>query len=388
MDFAPIESRPPSTRYRFWRFARRHRVGLALSLITGIACFSVVLGAVRTRAANNERLATVETLSEVLFDHGVTLIMNAEAEKVREVIDRLEKVGADSLTRNLWAVQLLHEHKPHEAIELLEPVVQLHPQDAFLRAMLTDAYDQAGDIHKFISSFAKLKGLELVNSVPSSWYTTVAGIVEPKWGYELADRAVNENPSSEYARLVRARMAANYVQRSFDPSVHKSQEHAAQLIEQALDDIDTLRSCTRMTSEFQFWHCPRICLPRTRDGAWKTIDGGRRFTWQMMWSRIWRHIIHRDGKGTSSRSSIGKLTMAATRYQTYGISITRLQCKTRMITTRTSFLHFAMSLGDRQRMRSRIEWKTIPVRCSANTVLDVGTLCMEKVIKLEARYGD
>ena len=72
----------------------------------------------------------------------------------------------------------------------------------------------------------------------------------------------------------------------------------------------------------------------------------------------------------------------------YGISITRLQCKTRMITTRTSFSHFAMSFGDRQRMRSRIEWQTIPVRCSANTVLDVGTLCMEKVIKLEARYGD
>ena len=222
--------------------SRRHRVGLALSLITGIACFSVVLGAVRTRAANNERLATVETLSEVLFDHGVTLIMNAEAEKVREVIDRLEKVGADSLTRNLWAVQLLHEHKPHEAIELLEPVVQLHPQDAFLRAMLTDAYDQAGDIHKFISSFAKLKGLDTseLRSVQLV-YAALAGIVEPKWGYELADRAVNENPSSEYARLVRARMAANYVQRSFDPSVHKSQEHAVQLIEQALDDIDTLR---------------------------------------------------------------------------------------------------------------------------------------------------
>ena len=103
--------------------------------------------------------------------------------------------------------------------------------------ILTDAYDGNGDIHNFYISFDKLReldestlsGIELI-------YAAFAYIAYPKTGYELADQALSENPTSHYARLVRGRMAANYInRRGFNA------RNATPNLAQAIADVESLR---------------------------------------------------------------------------------------------------------------------------------------------------
>jgi serine/threonine protein kinase len=214
-DQEPIAARPPSAIYRLRKSARRHRVAVAMSLVTGVAILSAVLGLALVQVANASRRQALSRFRQLFLDHGFTLIMTAQPEKAKELIGELEDVNLDEYAAKLRAVQFLHESHFQEAIALLEPAVEQHPEDAGYRAMLSDAYDQAGRIDEFIRSHAKLKtlntdGLHSVELV----YAAFANIVEPKRGYDLACRAVQENPASPYARLVRGRMAANWVQRS------------------------------------------------------------------------------------------------------------------------------------------------------------------------------
>ena len=205
LNSEPIESRPPSNAYRLRKAAWRHRIGLTVFLLTAVATFMVLLGIGGVRVAKRAQQETLYQLRRLLFNHGITLIMNAEVDQADEIVDRLKEAGADEFALKLEVFQLLHKHDFSRAIEFLEPAVKKHRNDAGLRAMLTDAYDQAGRIHEFVQSFQileemntnELRSIELI-------YAALAGIADPGWGYPLANRAVKENWASPYARLVRA----------------------------------------------------------------------------------------------------------------------------------------------------------------------------------------
>ena len=248
----PIESRPPSAAYRLRKAAWRHRLVVAIATVASVAIVAVVLGLASAhvakkseQAARDSEQATLYELRTWLYNYGVSLIMNASPDEVPNIIAKLEKAQADDFANRLEAVRRLHMHEPEEAIELLEPLVKQYPKDVGFRAMLTDAYDQAGDIAKFVRSFQKLKTMETddlhsIELINAAW----AGIADPKWGYELASRAVEENPSSPYARLTRARLAVDNVLAAHGDLTHISDSEkswAMTLIDQAVNDVESLK---------------------------------------------------------------------------------------------------------------------------------------------------
>src|SRR5205823_444284 len=69
LDDEPVQACPPSTRYRFGKFARRHKFGLAAGLALGIAVLLAVAGLVVnnrlvTREKNQKEAALARALEE------------------------------------------------------------------------------------------------------------------------------------------------------------------------------------------------------------------------------------------------------------------------------------------------------------------------------------
>ncbi len=242
----PIESRPPSAAYRLRKATWRHRYAVAIATVASIAVVAVALGL----TAKSSQQATLYELRTWLYNYGVSLIMNASPDEVPNIIAKLHEAQADNLAMKLEAVRLLHIHEPEKAIELLLPLVKEYPKDVGFRAMLTDAYDQAGNMDKYVRSFEQLRTMPTkdLHSVELI-YAAVAGIADPKWGYDLANRAVQESPSAPYPRLVRGRLTVDKLHAIYEDPTDMSDAERSEL-DQAVNDIDSLK--------LLYKHDPRI----------------------------------------------------------------------------------------------------------------------------------
>ena len=279
LENQPIEARPPSAVYRVHKAMIRHRISLAMSLIAVIAILSITSCAAGVWVADRSRRQTLNRFRELFLEHGFNLIMNSQPESAKTLIGQLEQAQQDEAVTKLRAAPHLHTSNAGQAIVLLEPAVQRYPDDVGLRAMLTDAYDQAGDIDRFVQSYerlrrqdaSKLHSVELI-------YAVFGHIAEPKAGWPLADRAVQENPTSPYARLARGRIAANWVHRSFDPSTAGLDDRQLELMDQALCDVELL--------EWLYEHDERI--PPLAPSTYLFVSSTRRRQGDVNW----RQTLH------------------------------------------------------------------------------------------------
>lgn len=239
----PVEAYPPSANYRLGKYLRRNRrvIGVATVIAVALVTTSVISSwfAYRFRAEKQRSDSTLSRFRETVFEQGSNHILNADVPKAKQILSQLEQDRDGSeLHHRLDAAIRLHDAEFERAIEILEKLAKKHPDDTGLRAMLTDAYDGHGDILRFLRSFDvlstmntdELQGVERL-------YAAFAYIVYPETGYRLARKALLQNPTSHYCRLVKARMAANYANRKGD----LTEREKAVFWDQTLEDLDSLK---------------------------------------------------------------------------------------------------------------------------------------------------
>ncbi|MCS7471457.1 serine/threonine protein kinase, partial [Stieleria sp. ICT_E10.1] len=245
----PVEACPPSRNYRLRKFIRRNTVAVvtASAITTLLVAATAISLSLALWAIDERRVAqeSMNSLRKSAFRHGVSCVLNANENEAEKIVAELERQtnADDRYAETLQAILCLHTSKFHEAIDLLENLTGESPEDVGLLAMLTDAYDGQGNIDMFVNThdtlMAKIPAVDLTSlSTIELIYVALANIAAPKYGYEYSCLALDADPGSHYARLIRGRMAASYVLRA-GPRLGSNREQ--DLINQAIADVDSLR---------------------------------------------------------------------------------------------------------------------------------------------------
>jgi serine/threonine protein kinase len=229
----PIEARPPSRSYLFFKFARRNRVSLTVSaIIATILIASLVLEIGRNRelaanrkslaAANQELEATLALLQTELLDRAFSDALAGDVVACEYSLRRAKQAKAPDeqldLIRGLsWAFS----GRLTDGIEFFENAKKDRPDDVAIWAVLSWAYFNLGHIQSGTEATDHLIDLVSNSEVPRSDYETLLVSLArdlstwtPDDIIPQLDEIISRHPRWGSAYAIRAELRVNAAKRS------------------------------------------------------------------------------------------------------------------------------------------------------------------------------
>jgi tetratricopeptide (TPR) repeat protein len=216
----PVQACPPSTWYRFGKFAIRNRVALAMASLSLLALVAVAMAealSYRNQLNEQRRLADRKALEVRLLgekranamERAVMAATSGNFDEAERAIGHAELLGASTGQVRLLRGQVAyHRGDVVAATNDLEQAVRLTPESVAARAMLAQAYLNRGQT----ASMERLwRGLEKMRpSTPEDYLFKgqVESLIRPEAGLQLLDEAVRRR-NSIIARGVRCEARAN-----------------------------------------------------------------------------------------------------------------------------------------------------------------------------------
>ena len=273
----PVTARRPSATYRLTKFTKRNKaafvvaMGIALVLVFGV--LTTLWQAQQAVAARDEAhnaleqlMMTMDQLQEALFDQGVAYALTGDFDSARHVIESLTRLKSESLARQLQAVVYLEEGQAAEVVGLLEPEAKRDPKSVALRALLTLAYDSAGDIDMWYQSHNILKDMQPITA-EDYMFAAIAYIGDPEKAVAFASKAFDQRKSPSIL-LTRGRSRADLAMQAGRP----------EYMDQAIEDVSA--ACRLLGDSGR--------VPATRLGTYILSANAHR----MAGHADWRHYLH------------------------------------------------------------------------------------------------
>jgi serine/threonine protein kinase len=185
----PVEARPPSALYRFRKFARRNKTGLAVSIIAAVSLITGLLLAigrnrelaeafrrleakgVELQEANRQLTATLKSLRDELLDRAFGDALAGDALACEYSLTRAMEAGAEEADVLVFrALANIYGGQLTEAVRLLENARSIASDNLAVLHSLAVAYFYIGEIQKGTEVSDRIAQLEVEGHRPRGDY--------------------------------------------------------------------------------------------------------------------------------------------------------------------------------------------------------------------------